>query len=419
MSYLWTSESVSSGHPDKVADQVADAILDLVLGHDPAAKVAVEAVVTRHDQTNHVFLTGEVGSKYWPSQEELRERVRLALYEIGYWGNSDIYYDLGFDCKHFTLHNYLRRQSTEIAAAVDSSTQIGAGDQGLMFGYARQEAPGVMPLAHYLSRDLLFQIEEDMESLRHDSHGGVWDSFFLPDAKSQVTIQYSDAGVAECVDTVVVSACHRPDISVEQVREKLRSFIETLPNRAGSFGPAIKSLFNSKTKYVLNPSGAWNLGGPASDTGLSGRKIVVDQYGPYCPIGGGSFSGKDPTKVDRSAAYAGRWLAKGIVLSGISNEAQVQLSYAIGKPEPVSLRINLPDSSLGEQLAKFITENISLTPKAIIDRFTLRRPIYRKTACYGHFGEWRKGKYVSQNESDRPWEEAEELAGQLLAAVRP
>jgi S-adenosylmethionine synthetase len=425
MSYLWTSEAISSGHPDKVADQVADAVLDLVLSNDPSAKVAVEAVVTRHNEEDIVILTGEIGSnRYWPSDADLKETIRQVLYSIRYWEHPDlIQYDTGFSDAHFSLRNFLRKQSVEIAAAVDADAEIGAGDQGLMFGYASDEAPGFIPLAHWLSRDLVQQIEADIQANTHDSHGGQWESFFFPDAKSQVTLQYDDDGRPERVEAVVISACHRPNVAVEDVRKKLEGFIAKLPARSGGYGDAIHNLFDGDTKFILNPSGAWNLGGPASDTGLSGRKIVADQYGPYCPIGGGSFSGKDPTKVDRSAAYAARWLAKNIVAAGIAGEAQVQLSYAIGVSEPMSVRVSLdrltgnperPRYELERVLTGYIMESVSLTPKAIIERFGLRKPpfFYANTARYGHFGDWPTGTTL-------PWEDTSEFSDQLLTAVQP
>lgn len=417
MSYLWTSECVSSGHPDKVSDQIADAVLDLVLSHDPSAKVAVEVVVTRKQLSEGhedlVILTGEIGSDYMPNESELRQVVSKTLDDIRYWDAPDLSYDTGFKGTQFTLQNLIRKQSVEIAAAVDADAEIGAGDQGLMFGYASDESPGFIPLAHWISRDLITQIEQDIQ--KNTSNGDVWASLFFPDAKSQVTLQYSDEGIPERVEAVVISACHRPDVTVEEVRKRLRSFVDELDARSGSY--SVGNLFDDNTKFILNPSGAWNLGGPASDTGLSGRKIVVDQYGPYCPIGGGSFSGKDPTKVDRSAAYAARWLAKNIVAAGIAGEAQVQLSYAIGVSEPTSVRVSLgrpvgirPKHELERILTGYIMESVSLTPKAIIDRFNLRQPIYRDTARYGHFGNRPNGIVPK-------WEDASEFSADLLRAV--
>lgn len=409
--YLWTSESVSFGHPDKVADQIADAVLDLVLAKDPTAKVAVEAVVTRKDGEDYVILTGEIGcvEDAWPTEDELHEQINSLLVLIGY-STLRHPFDPGFSC-NYKLVNLLRKQSWEIAAAVDQDAEIGAGDQGLMFGFATDEGPNNLPLAHWLADAILWRIE-----------AGLWnftDSFFHPDAKSQVTLQYDDEGNPKRVDTVVVSACHHPNIDIEIVRKTLRSFIDEIHEGVdidpdGEYSRLIKSLFDDKTKYIFNPAGAWTLGGPAADTGLSGRKIVVDQYGPYCPIGGGSFSGKDPTKVDRSGAYAARWLAKNIVHSGISGEAQVQLSYAIGFPEPVSLRVKLnrckesKTAELESAVAEYIMKNVSLTPKSIIDRFSLRTPtianLYEKTARHGHFSVFHPTRSEPWAENCPPWE---------------
>lgn len=366
--YYWTSEFVSKGHPDKVADQIADSVLDLVIAKDRLARVAVEVTVTTHDSKNIVVLTGEVGctDSAWPDYSTLKNVVSKTLKDIGYTTP-----DSGFDCENFELINYIRKQSEQIAnAVVKDDGEIGAGDQGMMFGFASKQSPTFMPLTHYLARKIILSLSD--ESL-------------FPDAKSQVTIKYED-GTPVHVDTVLVSTCHR-DVSLDKVRERVRYLIDKVPLEEEK---SIKSLFNSNTKYIINPAGSWTIGGPAADTGLSGRKIVVDNYGPDCPIGGGSFSGKDPTKVDRSAAYGARWLAKNIVASGVVSEAQVQLAYGIGIAEPISVRIKTNGTEgLDQLLTEKVRANISLTPQALINRFDLRRPIYKQTASAGHFGDER------------------------------
>jgi S-adenosylmethionine synthetase len=388
MSYLWTSEFVSPGHPDKVADQIADAILDLYLANDPLSRVAVEVVVTTHEGQDRVILTGEVTSRF-NDKDAIDETVRRVLNEIGYDREEN-----SFASHRVRITNYIRSQSKEIAQAVLKETgEIGAGDQGIMFGFASTESETFMPLAHYISREIIVALQKNIAAGRVD---GAWNSIFLPDAKSQVTIQYSDAGVPEHVDTVLISACHTHDSSLEQVQATLKDIVKEVQAKPYFYD----GLFDDKTKYLFNPAGAWHIGGPASDTGLSGRKIVVDQYGPDCPIGGGSFSGKDPTKVDRSAAYAARYIAKNLVMGGYSNRAQVQLSYAIGVAEPISLRVNTNDPKLDQLLNKSLLELISLTPKSIIDMFDLRKPIYRKAAACGHFGDdsfpWEVAKLVEK-----------------------
>ena len=398
MSYLWTTEAVSAGHPDKVADQVADAILDAHLIVDPESRVACEVVVTR-DNTGQdlVILLGEIGSNagiiHTPQLEAV---VRETLLEIGYDRP-----DNGFDANNVIIENRMREQSPEIAnAVVKDSGQIGAGDQGLMFGFACDETPTLMPLAHYLAFDILRLIEQDIKTGRGGQFGGSWDSPFLPDAKTQITLEYSDEGIPQRVHTVVVSVCHRKDVNVEEVREKTRNLFFEVGSAAGfpDVSDQMANLFDDQTVYHCNPAGEWNLGGPAADTGLSGRKIVVDNYGADCPIGGGSFSGKDPTKVDRSAAYAARHIAKNIVGSGLAKRTRVQVAYAIGVVEPLSMRLQshgiesvetfgTSSSKISdEQLTKMVRDLVSMTPQAIIERLNLRKPIYRQTARGGHFG---------------------------------
>lgn len=366
MSYLWTSEAVAAGHPDKVADQVADAILDAHLASDPTARVASEVTLT----TGLAFLTGEITSTAKPDVEQV---VRGVVREIGYDRPEN-----SFDGNTMEIINKIKGQSPEIGRAVTKlGEELGAGDQGMMFGFATDESPALMPLTHWLSFEMIRLLEEDLKSGRQDDS---WLSPFLPDAKSQVTILYDDDDTPLHVDTVLISACHRSDVSLadlqQHVAEKVQARFQNSP------------LFTNETKWLINPAGAWHVGGPAADTGLSGRKIVVDNYGADCPVGGGSFSGKDPTKVDRSAAYAARHVAKNIVAAGLAKKCQVQLSYAIGVVEPVSLRIQTFGTGKvsDARLSEIVQSVVSFSPRAIIERFNLRTPIYRRTAAGGHFG---------------------------------
>lgn len=358
--YLWTSEFVSSGHPDKVADQLADAILDAYLTGDPMSRVACEVTIT----AGFVLVTGEVDSEARPDIETV---VRRTLADIGY--DSE---EVGFDGRNCGVLNKLHVQSDQIRQAV---VEGGAGDQGMMFGYACDETNCHMPVAIYLARAIIQQLEEDRRKPG---------SPLLPDAKSQVTVALNDDGTLDHVDTVVVSTCHRPNVGPQAIRDYVRDLIvkkmlPSLPegNLADAFGRA---------KYILNPSGAWTYGGPAADTGLSGRKIVVDNYGADCPIGGGSFSGKDASKVDRSGAYAARHIAKNLVAAGLGRRALVQVAYAIGLAEPVSLRVLVNDGRQDIDYSQQVREVVPLTPRAIIERFGLQKPIYLPTAAGGHFG---------------------------------
>jgi S-adenosylmethionine synthetase len=368
MSYLWTSEAVSAGHPDKVADQLADTVLDAYLKLNPITRVACE-VTCMKDQ---ILITGETSSSVILDVED---KIREKLTEIGYDRPENSY-----DAHTIEIVNKMNGQSSEIAQAVaKDSGDLGAGDQGLMFGFACDETDVCMPLAHHLSFEIIDLLEKD---IRFGRVSGKWDSPFLPDIKSQVTVRYVDSGKPVSIDTIVISAQYREQFALGDLRACLDSkAIEPLRRK-------YSSLFDDNTKLVLQPSGAWHVGGPASDTGLSGRKIVVDNYGADCPIGGGSFSGKDPTKVDRSAAYAARHIAKNIVVAELAQKVRIQLSYAIGVVEPVSLRVESfgtseqPDALLTEM----VRDVVDLTPKGIIDRLELRRPIYAETASGGHFG---------------------------------
>lgn len=366
MSYLWTSEAVAAGHPDKVADQVADAILDAHLAADPHSRVACEVTLT----TDLAFITGEITGKARPNVEQV---VRQVVREIGYDRPENC-----FDGNTIQIINKIKGQSLEISQAVTrQGDELGAGDQGIMFGYATAESPVLTPLTHWLSFEIIRLLECDIRAgRRYES----WQSPFLPDAKTQVTIRYEENGTPLHVDTVLISVCHRNDVSLDELRQYVG---ETICSHFHN-----SALFTEQTKWLINPAGKWNVGGPAADTGLSGRKIVVDNYGADCPVGGGSFSGKDPTKVDRSAAYAARHVAKNIVAAGLAKKCQVQLSYAIGVIEPVSIRIQTFGTGfVGDgRLAEKIQELVSFAPKAIIERFGLRKPIYRQTAAGGHFG---------------------------------
>lgn len=370
--YRWTSEAVSSGHPDKVADQIADAVLDAYMVIDPLERVACEVTCCK----DLILVTGEVSSS---KQVDVESIVRGKLAEIGYIGGDTCY-----DNKTITILNKLNTQSGQIAAAVAKSDgDIGAGDQGIMFGFACDETADYMPLAHNLAFHIINVLENERKMNPF--------SILLPDAKSQVTVAYDDEGNAMYIDTILVSTQHRDlshmaNLDNDEARLSfLRNYLRyLLDGHLGTF----KRYITDQTKFLFNPAGLWTLGGPAADTGLSGRKIVVDNYGADCPIGGGSFSGKDPTKVDRSAAYAARYVAKNVVAAGLAKKCQVQLSYAIGVAEPVSVRIQSFGTSPHSDaaLTDLVSESMSLSPRGIIDRFDLRRPIYQASASGGHFG---------------------------------
>ncbi len=359
--FLFTSESVSEGHPDKMADQISDAILDALFRIDPMARVACESLLTQ----NTVIVAGELGtSATIPVEDIVRETVR----EIGY---TDASY--GFDAKTCQIKNMLGRQSADIAAAVVNRAdgEIGAGDQGLMFGYAVRETPELMPLPIMLAHRLVERQAEIRKQGRLP--------WLRPDAKSQVTVRYVGSRPVS-VERVVLSTQHAGDVSNGRISEEVRREI---------IDAVIPADFRSRDmKYFINPSGRFEIGGPQGDTGLTGRKIIVDTYGGSCPHGGGAFSGKDPTKVDRSAAYTARYIAKNVVAAGLAEKCTVQLSYAIGVIDPLSLMINLHGQRKVEerQVEQAVRELFLLTPKGMIEMLDLRRPIYKKTAAYGHFG---------------------------------
>ena len=359
--YLFTSESVSEGHPDKIADQISDAVLDAIIAQDKHARVACETLI----KTGMVVLAGEVTTSAWVDLEEL---VRKTVVDIGY--NSS---DIGFDGSTCGVFNAIGKQSSDIAQGVDreEKRKQGAGDQGLMFGYACDETPTLMPAPIMYAHRLV----ERQAQVRRD---GVL-PWLRPDAKSQVTFRYEDDKITG-IDAVVLSTQHDPDISLKDLQEAVRELIidKVLP----------AEWLDSKTKFHINPTGKFVIGGPVGDCGLTGRKIIVDTYGGSAHHGGGAFSGKDPSKVDRSAAYAGRYVAKNIVAAGLAKRCEIQVSYAIGVAEPTSVMVNtfgtgtIPD----EEIVKRVQAVFDLTPYGIIEMLDLIRPIYRQTAAYGHFG---------------------------------
>lgn len=354
--YLFTSESVTEGHPDKIADQISDAILDAALAQDPTSRVACETMIT----TGLVIMAGEITTN---AQIDYQKIARETVRGIGYDRAK-----YGFDCDTCSVQVALDKQSADIAMGVDRD---GAGDQGLMFGYACNETPEFMPLPIDLAQRLAYRLTE----VRKD--GTL--PYLRPDGKSQVTIEYRD-GKPYRVDAVVISSQHSPDVTNEQIHKDIREqVIDTVV-------PA--DMRDENTKYYINPTGRFVVGGPQGDCGLTGRKIIVDTYGGYAPHGGGAFSGKDPTKVDRSAAYMSRYIAKNIVAAGLADKCTVQLAYAIGVADPVSVLVKTEGTGRVDEhkLAELVREHFPLTPKGIISHLQLRRPVYQKTAAYGHFG---------------------------------
>lgn len=376
---LFTSESVTEGHPDKICDQISDAILDALLAQDPMSRVACETAIT----TGLVLVMGEVTTT---AQVDLQNIIRNTIREIGYDASEK-----GFDANTCGVMVALDKQSTDIAMGVDKALEakltdsqieaIGAGDQGMMFGYATNETDEYMPypihLAHRLSRQL--------SKVRKD--GTL--PYLRPDGKSQVTVEYDESGNPSRIDAVVISSQHSEDVSWDQIKEDIREKV---------IDPILPAeLLDDDTKYYINPTGRFVIGGPNGDSGLTGRKIIVDTYGGWARHGGGAFSGKDCTKVDRSAAYAARYVAKNLVAAGLCDKAEIQLSYAIGVASPTSIRIDtFGTGKLSEdKLVDIIRENFDLRPAGIIKMLNLRRPIYKQTAAYGHFG---------RNDLDLPWE---------------
>lgn len=378
---IFTSESVTEGHPDKVADQISDAVLDEIMEHDPKGRVACETLVT----TGQVHVVGEISTSCYV---DINKVIRRTIKEIGY---VDSHY--GFDADTVGVLISIDEQSPDIAQGVDDALEsrgtgnaIGAGDQGMMFGYATDETPEYMPvpisLAHKLTRRLaeVRKVTGEIGYLR-------------PDGKSQVTVEYDEAGVAKRVDTIVISTQHSPEVSLKQITSDVIKYI---------IEPVIPEELLKETRYLINPTGKFVIGGPQGDAGLTGRKIIVDTYGGMARHGGGAFSGKDPTKVDRSAAYAARWVAKNIVAAGLAKKCEIQLAYAIGVAEPVSIRIETFGTGKVSEtsLEKAVRESFDLTPSGIINTLNLRRPIYKQTAAYGHFG---------RLDIELPWEQLNKI----------
>ncbi len=388
MRKLFTSESVTEGHPDKLCDQISDAVLDAILTQDPKARVACETFAT----TGVVTIMGEVSTT---AQVDVSEVARKVILDVGY-DSSDKCFD-GASCAVMTA---MHAQSPDIAQGVDqalegraeSAGDIGAGDQGMMFGYACDETPEKLPMAIALSHRLARRLTEVRKN------GTL--PWLRPDGKTQVTVVYeNDRPVA--VDTIVISTQHDPDISQEEIRKSLLQHV---------IQPVIPgNLLTAETKYFINPTGRFVIGGPAGDTGLTGRKIIVDTYGGYAPHGGGAFSGKDPTKVDRSAAYAARYAARNIVAAGLARKCQIQLAYAIGVARPVSVLVETFGTGTvsEEKLAEAVNQVFDFRPAAIIEKLNLRRPIYRQTAAYGHFG---------RPDLDLPWEKEDQTEALRRAA---
>jgi len=363
--FLFTSESVSEGHPDKVADQISDAVLDAILKQDKTSRVAAETLV----KDNLVVLAGEITTR---AKVDFDQVARQTIRRIGYNDPA-----MGFDDKGCTVQLAYGQQSPNIAQGVDEGKGLdleqGAGDQGLMFGYACDETPGLMPLAIYLSHRLV----ERQSELRRDGRL----PWLRPDAKSQVTIKYVN-GKPDAVETVVLSTQHKPEMTGKH-QQLEEAIIEQI------IKPVLpKNLVKGKVKYLVNPTGEFEIGGPKGDCGLTGRKIIVDTYGGSAPHGGGAFSGKDPSKVDRSAAYAARYVAKNIVAAGLASKCLVQVSYAIGVAQPTSVMVTTEGTGKlsDDKLAQLVRQHFDLRPKGIIQMLDLLRPIYEKTAAYGHFG---------------------------------
>lgn len=393
MRRLFTSESVTEGHPDKMADQISDAILDAIIAEDPKARVAVETLLT----TGVAVVAGEVTTKAYVDVQDI---VRKTVLNIGYTRAK-----YGFDGETCAVLSSIHSQSPDIALGVDEAAEfkegqkaedeiekVGAGDQGMMFGYATNETEELMPLPIMLAHKLAMKLAEVRKN------GTV--PFLRPDGKTQVTIEYDENDKPVRVDTVLISTQHEPDVTIPEIKEALVKYV---------IDPVIpENLRDDKLRILVNPTGRFVLGGPSADTGLTGRKIIVDTYGGAIPHGGGAFSGKDPTKVDRSAHYFARYVAKNVVAAGLADRFMIQVAYAIGVARPVSIMINTYGTAKvdEEKLLKVVTELFDFRPGAIIKKLDLLRPIYRKTAAYGHFG---------RNDPDFTWEKTD-MVRELKAA---
>lgn len=376
MPRFFTSESVTEGHPDKICDQISDAILDDILAHDPNGRVACETVVT----TGLCFVFGEITTSHYVDVQKI---VRDKVAEIGYTRGK-----FGFDAENLAVMTAIDPQSPDIAIGVDetSSHEQGAGDQGIMFGYACDETDVYMPMAITLAHRLAKRLTDVRKN------GTI--PYLRPDGKTQVTVEYDDNGKIFRVDTVLISTQHSPEVDMEVLARDVKA------NVVNPIIPA--NLIDENTKFLFNPTGRFVVGGPQGDSGLTGRKIIVDTYGGAACHGGGAFSGKDPSKVDRSASYMARYIAKNVVASGIASRCQIQLSYAIGVAEPTSVLVDtFGTAKVSEALIEdTIRKNFKLTPKGIIDTLDLKRPIYAQTAAYGHFG---------RNDIDLPWEHLDKV----------
>ena len=383
--HLFTSESVTEGHPDKMCDQISDAILDALMAQDPMSRVACETSTT----TGLVLVMGEITTKAYV---DIQKIVRETIKEIGYVRGK-----FGFDAETCGVLTAIDEQSSDIAMGVDKALEakenkmseeeieaIGAGDQGMMFGYASDETPELMPYPIALAHKLARRLTEVRKN------GTL--PYLRPDGKSQVTVEYNEEGVPTRLDAVVLSTQHDPDVTQEQIHEDIKKYVfdEVIP----------ANMVDGETKFFINPTGRFVIGGPHGDSGLTGRKIIVDTYGGYARHGGGAFSGKDCTKVDRSAAYAARYVAKNIVAAGLAKKCEIQLSYAIGVAHPTSIMVDTFGTGKisNEKLVDMIRENFDLRPAGIIQMLNLRRPIYKQTAAYGHFG---------RTDLDLPWEKTD------------
>lgn len=380
--WLFTSESVTEGHPDKMCDQIADGILDAIMEQDPNGRVACEAIT----KTGFVLVAGEISTSCYIDIPHL---VRETIKNIGY--DNALY---GFDYKTCAVFTSIEEQSQDIALGVneadeykknnnDINDMIGAGDQGMMFGFACNETPELMPMPISLAHKLAKKLAEVRKNNIVD--------YLRPDGKTQVTVEYHDNKPVR-IDTIVISTQHNPEVNIDTIKKDLIDIVikPTVPNE----------LLDENTKYIVNPTGRFVIGGPQGDSGLTGRKIIVDTYGGYSRHGGGAFSGKDPTKVDRSAAYAARYIAKNVVAAGLADKCEVEVAYAIGVAKPVSIMVETFGTNKvdDEIIQKAIAENFDLRPAAIIEKFNLRRPIYQKLAAYGHFG---------REDLDLPWEKTD------------